>query len=304
MEQLIINTTDEQISSRLDVLISIECDNISRNAAQHMIEDGKVLVNGKNVKKNYKICKNDVVTVDITVEEVDILPEDIPLDVIFEDDDLIIVNKAKGMVVHPANGHYTGTLVNALMFRCKDSLSGINGKLRPGIVHRIDMDTSGLIMVAKNDISHNNLAAQIKEHSAGRIYEAIVHGNIKDDEGTINKPIGRHRTDRKKMSVTDVNSKEAITHFEVIARYNGYTHMYFKLETGRTHQIRVHMASLGHPIVGDYIYNAPKNKFGTDGQCLHAKRLVLKHPKTDEQMSFESETPKYFTEIIEKISKR
>lgn len=299
---MIYNIDENNVNKRIDVFLSEN--GFTRNMAQNMIDDKSVSVNSKIVKKKYKLALNDVVDIEEKpIKETEILAEDIPLDIIYEDGDIIVVNKKRGMVVHPAIGNWTGTLVNALMHHCKDSLSGINGEHRPGIVHRIDKDTSGLIVVAKNDLAHLSLAHQIKEHSASRVYEAIVNGHMRETAGVINKPIGRHHTDRKKMAVTDRNSREAITHYEVLKDFKKYTYMRFKLETGRTHQIRVHMASINHPIIGDAVYNPFKDEYKLNGQCLHAKELVLKHPRSGEQMHFESPLPKYFITILDKLEK-
>lgn len=284
---------------RLDKLISEQTE-LSRSAAAKLIEDGAVLVDGAAASKK-DVPKNGAL-VEITLPEpqnVDILPEDIPLDIVYEDSDLLVVNKPKGMVVHPAAGHYSGTLVNALMFHCGDSLSGINGEIRPGIVHRIDKDTSGLLMVAKNDLAHIGLSEQIKQHSFTREYEAVVCGAVKED-GTINAPIGRSKSDRKKMCVTMENSREAVTHYSVIRRYAGYTHIRVRLETGRTHQIRVHMAYRGNPVAGDAVYGSGKPAW-LCGQCLHAKKLGFVHPRTGEYMEFESALPDYFTKFLDTI---
>ena len=293
---------DLTTTQRLDVYVS-EVAKITRSRAVALIEDGNILVNGKNASKNTKLKKGDLIEIQIPdLVEPEAIPEDIPIDIVYEDDDLLVVNKPKGMVVHPAAGHYTGTLVNAILFHCGSSLSGINGVLRPGILHRIDMNTSGLLIIAKNDASHQFLAEQIKEHSFTREYEAIVYGNIKNEEGRIEAPIGRHPVMRKKMAVTDKNSKEAITEYTVIARYNGFTHLRLKLFTGRTHQIRVHMSYMGHPVAGDEVYGPKKVITSLNGQCLHAKKLGFIHPKTKEYMEFESDLPKYFTDFIKKIN--
>lgn len=301
MNKVILNPSE--VGQRIDQYLSVELD-VTRSFAQRIINDGDVLIGQKPVKKNYKTLGNE--TIEVTLKpaiNTEIIAEDIPLNIIFEDDDIIIVNKPKGMVVHPAVGNYTGTLVNALMFHAKDRLSGINGEVRPGIVHRIDKDTTGLLVVCKNDKSHLFMSEQIKEHLVKRTYQAIVLGSLRLDEGTINKPIGRHASDRKRMCVTMKNSREAITHYKVIARYNGYTHVEFELETGRTHQIRVHMQSIGHPILGDEIYGDKKNKFKIQGQCLHAIGLELKHPKSLEMMEFSADLPDYFNEILDKIKR-
>ena len=287
---------------RLDKFLADAEIGLSRSAAVTLIENGGVTVNGMPSGKKQKLVTGDSVTVQIP----DPVPyeaaaEDIPLDIVYEDSDLLVVNKPKGMVVHPAAGNYEGTLVNALLFHCGDSLSGINGVLRPGIVHRIDKDTSGLLIVAKNDSAHKHLAAQIKEHSFTREYEAVVFGTLRDDSGTVNAPIGRHPVDRKKMCVTQKNSKEAVTHYQVIARYKGYTHIKCILETGRTHQIRVHMASIGHPVAGDTVYGVKNEKTGFQGQCLHARKIGFIHPSTGEYMEFTSDLPDYFEKFLTKL---
>ena len=275
---------------------------ITRSFAAKLIEDGNCTVNGSAVSKNYKLKVGDNVSVQLPEPQVtDILPEDIPLDIVYEDADLLVVNKPKGMVVHPAHGHYSGTLVNALMFHCGNSLSGINGELRPGIVHRIDMNTSGLLIAAKSDVAHKGLAEQIKEHSFTREYEAVVCGCIKEG-GTVNAPIGRSKSDRKKMCVTTENSREAVTHYSVIGNYRNYTHLRLRLETGRTHQIRVHMAHIGHPVAGDDVYGNGKPA-SLCGQCLHAKHIGFTHPITGEWLEFESELPEYFTKFLKNLDK-
>lgn len=288
---------------RLDKFISEQSNgDITRSGAVKLIESGSCLVNGRAEGKNYKLKAGDEVTVVIPEpEEIDILPENIPLDIVYEDEYLLVVNKPKGMVVHPAPGHYSGTLVNALMYHCKDSLSGINGEIRPGIVHRIDKDTSGLLIVAKNDIAHNGLAEQIKEHSFTREYEAVVNGSVKED-GTVDAPIGRHKTDRKKMCVTPENSRNATTHYYVIRNYGNYTHLRLRLETGRTHQIRVHMAYIGHSVVGDEVYGNGKPKW-LMGQCLHARKIGFIHPVSGEYLEFDSPLPEYFTKLLRSIDK-
>ncbi len=298
-----LRLTAETSGDRLDKFISESSNgDITRSAAVKLIENGSCLVNGKAEGKNYKLKIGDEVTVVIPEpEEIDILPEDIPLDIVYEDEHLLVVNKPKGMVVHPAPGHYSGTLVNALMYHCKDSLSGINGEIRPGIVHRIDKDTSGLLIVAKNDIAHNGLAAQIKEHSFTREYEAVVNGSIKED-GTVDAPIGRHKTDRKKMCVTTENSRNATTHYFVLGNYGSYTHLRLRLETGRTHQIRVHMAYIGHSVVGDEVYGNGKPKW-LMGQCLHARKIGFIHPVSGEYLEFDSPLPEYFTKLLRSIEK-
>lgn len=302
--------TAEQAGKRLDTVLAQEM-NISRSAAQQWLEQGLVCAADKTLSKKDKCSEGTGIDVRVPQPvEYDVQPENIPLDILYEDAHLLVVNKPKGMVVHPAAGHYSGTLVNALMAHCGDSLSGINGVMRPGIVHRIDMDTSGLLIVAKDDMAHQGLAEQIKVHSFTRIYEAVVVGNLPQDSGTVSAPIGRHPTQRKKMAVTAANSKEAVTHFQVIARYPGtadrtaYTHVRLRLETGRTHQIRVHMAYLGHPVAGDTVYGAthqPKECVGLHGQCLHARCIGFVHPVTGENLYFESPLPAYFTDFLSKI---
>ncbi len=288
----------ENSGDRLDKFISVQTeDELTRSAAVKLIEDGCCTVNGKATAKNYKLKSGDNVRIEIPdAAEVDILPENIPLDIVYEDNDLLVVNKPKGMVVHPAPGHYSGTLVNALMYHCKDSLSGINGEIRPGIVHRIDKDTSGLLIVAKNDAAHRGLAEQIKEHSFTREYEAVVNGSIKED-GVVNAPIGRHKTDRKKMCVTMENSREAVTHYFVLENFTDSTHLRLRLETGRTHQIRVHMSYIGHSVAGDAVYGNGKPK-SLMGQCLHAKKIGFVHPVTGEYLEFDSELPDYFKKLL------
>ncbi len=287
---------------RIDVLLAREVEGLTRSAAQKLLDDGLVTLGGKPVKKNYKTAVGD--EFDVTIPEpepVEIVAQDIPLDVVYEDDDVIVINKPKDLVVHPAAGHADGTLVNALLAHCGDSLSGINGEKRPGIVHRIDKDTSGLLIVAKNDFAHQSLAEQLKDHTLHRVYEAIVCGNVRDDEGTIDAPIGRHPVDRKKMAVTQKNSREAATHFKVLARYRGYTHLQLQLETGRTHQIRVHLSYRGHPILGDMVYGHKKPELGQDTQCLHARCLTFLHPRTGEAVTVQSELPDYFREVLRKL---
>ena len=290
---------------RLDKLLADSLNDFTRSALTKLITDGNVTVNDNTPSKNYKCKAGD--SVQITVPDavpLDVTAENIPLDIVYEDDDLLVVNKPKGMVVHPAAGNYTGTLVNALLYHCKDSLSGINGVIRPGIVHRIDKDTSGLLIVAKNDTAHLNLAEQIKEHSFHRAYQAIAYGNFKEDEGTVHQPIGRSPKDRKKMAVTDKNSKDAVTHYQVLKRYGDFTHIRCVLETGRTHQIRVHMAYLGHPLAGDSVYGPKKVITALNGQCLHAGELGFVHPRTQKYMEFNAELPEYFTSFISKLDKQ
>lgn len=287
---------------RIDKYLADSIDDLTRSSIASLIEKSNVLVNGKTVSKNYKLRAGDKVEINIPEPvEYKAEAENIPLDIVYEDDDLAVVNKPKGMVVHPAAGNYSGTLVNALLYHCKDNLSGINGVIRPGIVHRIDKNTSGLLIVAKNDKSHNYLAKQIKEHSFTREYEAVVVGNIKDDKGTVDAPIGRHHIDRKKMTVTEKNSKNAVTHYEVLARYKGYTHIKCILETGRTHQIRVHMAYIGHPVSGDDVYGIKNEKVIFTGQCLHARKIGFIHPSSGDYMEFTSELPDYFREFLKKL---
>ncbi len=300
----IFTVCDQAVGERIDKWLVENVESLTRSSVQRMIEDGCVLVNQKVVSKNYKLRSGDNIQLNVPApKELDVTAEDIPLDVVFEDEHLLVVNKPKGMVVHPAAGNYSGTLVNALMAHCKGSLSGINGVMRPGIVHRIDKKTSGLLIVAKSDAAHTGLAEQIKAHSFTRIYEAVVVGNIKTDNGTVDAPIGRHPVDRKKMCVTEKNSKRAVTHFEVLERFNGFTHIRVRLETGRTHQIRVHMAYLGHPVAGDEVYGSKKPIKELDGQCLHAKVIGFEHPITREYLEFESPLPKYFSDFIEKLKK-
>lgn len=288
---------------RLDKFISLSNVGLSRSAAVNLIENDNVTVNGKYVDKKYKLAIDDIVNLHIPDPVAyEAKAENIPLDVVFEDEYLLVVNKPKGMVVHPAAGNYNGTLVNALLYHCGDSLSGINGVMRPGIVHRIDKDTSGLLIVAKNDFAHTVLAEQIKEHSFTREYEAVVFGNIKEEEGTVDAPIGRNPNDRKKMCVISKNSKHAVTHYSVIERYKGYTHIRCKLETGRTHQIRVHMAYLGHPVSGDSVYGIKNEKNDFIGQCLHARKIGFTHPKTHEYMEFCSDLPDYFIKFLNKLN--
>ncbi len=291
-------------SDRIDSFVAKNTE-LSRSRVVSLIEEGAILLNGKPVSKKDKLKIGDEIIVRIPeAVPLEVKAENIPLDIVYEDDDLLVVNKPKGMVVHPAAGNYDGTLVNALLAHCKDSLSGINGVMRPGILHRIDKNTSGLLMVAKNDFAHTFLAEQIKEHSFTREYEAVVHGNLKADSGTVNAPIGRHPVKRKQMAVTDKNSKEAVTHYSVIERFGDFTHIRCRLETGRTHQIRVHMSCIGHAVAGDDVYGPKKAAAGLVGQCLHAKKVGFIHPKTKEYMEFESELPDYFKEFLKKCGKR
>ena len=289
--------------TRIDAWLSANVPDLTRNAAQRLLTEGMVLVNGKPPKKNYKISAGDAVIVTIPdIAEVPLVPQNIPLDIVFEDEDVVVVNKPRGMVVHPAPGHPDGTLVNALMYHCGDSLSGVGGEKRPGIVHRIDKDTSGLLIVAKNDAAHLALSAQLSDRSLSRVYRAVVVGNLKQDSGTVDAPIGRHPNDRKKMAVTHQNSRNAVTHWSVLERYRGYTHVRCKLETGRTHQIRVHMAHIGHPLLGDEVYGHAKlPEKGLVGQCLHAKELQFIHPRTGESVHLDTELPDYFKDVLTRL---
>ena len=297
--------TADQAGERLDAFLARMGEGLTRSTAQKLIEQGQVLRNGKPGKKNDKLNPGDIV--EYTVPEakpVDIVATEMPLDIVYEDEDVLVINKPKGLVVHPAAGHQEDTLVNGLLYAMGDDLSGINGELRPGIVHRIDKDTSGLLAVAKNDLAHTMLASQLKDHSMARTYDAIVCGSMKEDSGTVDAPIGRHPTDRKKMCVTQRNSKPAITHWEVVTRYKGYTHIRCKLETGRTHQIRVHMAYIGHPILGDTVYGHKKPELGQSSQCLHAGALCFAHPRDGRPILVFAELPQYFKDVLEKLEKR
>lgn len=299
-EERVFTVSDSFRGARIDKVLSEEFSDISRAAAAKLIADGKILVNGIVPSKSLKLSGGEEITANIPEPAVlEVRAENIPLEIVYEDDELLVVNKPKGMVVHPAAGNYEHTLVNALMYHCKDRLSSINGVIRPGIVHRIDKDTSGLLIVAKNDFSHVKLSEQIKAHSFTREYEAVVCGHLKEDEGTVNAPIGRSAADRKKMCVTDKNSREAVTHYSVIKEYSSYTHVKLRLETGRTHQIRVHMSYIGHPVLGDAVYG--KTFKGIDGQCLHAKKIGFIHPKTEKYLEFDSELPEYFMNILRKL---
>ena len=287
---------------RLDAFVARTAEGLTRSAAQRLIEDGCVTRNGKPAKKNDKLNIGDEISVEIPeAKPVDIVPKEIPLEIVYEDEDVLVINKPKGLVVHPAAGHQDDTLVNGLLFSHADRLSGINGELRPGIVHRIDKDTSGLLAVAKNDFAHTMLASQLKDHSMARTYDAIVCGNLKEDSGTVDAPIGRHPTDRKKMCVTQRNSKEAVTHWEVVERFRGYTHVRCRLETGRTHQIRVHMSHIGHPILGDTVYGHKKAELGQDSQCLHAGILCFAHPRDGHPVVVMAELPQYFKDVLKKL---
>lgn len=305
MNEFKFTVSDKEAGTRLDKLLSLKLADCSRSMLAGLIENGSVTVDSSPCNKKDKLKAGSLVRIIIPEPvEYEAEPENIPLDVVYEDGDLLVINKAKGMVVHPAPGNYSGTLVNALLYHCGDSLSGINGVMRPGIVHRIDKNTSGLLIVAKNDFAHRALANQIKEHSFTREYEAVVYGNLKDSCGTVNAPIGRNPNDRKKMCVTEKNSKNAVTHYEVIARYTGHTHIRCILETGRTHQIRVHMAYIGHPVCGDEVYGGnKKERFSFEGQCLHAKKIGFVHPVSGEFMMFDSELPRYFKDYLDKLKK-
>ena len=297
--------TADREGERLDQLLSREVEGLTRPAAQRLLEEGRVLLNGRPAKKNARPSPGD--RVELTLpdpEPVDILPQPIPMDVVYEDADVIVVDKPVGMVVHPAPGHPDGTLVNALLYHCGQSLSGINGQLRPGIVHRIDRDTSGLIIAAKNDMAHLALAQQLQDHSLYREYEAVVVGNLREDQGTISLPIARHPTDRKKMAVNHLSGRPAVTHWTVLARYPGYTHLQCRLETGRTHQIRVHMAALGHPVLGDPVYGGVRKGFPElAGQCLHARRLTFRHPRTGESITLACPLPDYFQAVLTRCAR-
>ena len=299
MKEYIVS--QEEKGKRLDTYIPSVDTDITRTSAQRLIEDGNILVNGKNAKVSYKIQENDKISVEIPKpKQIELKAQDIPIEIIYEDSDIIVVNKPKGMVVHPANGNPDGTLVNAIMAICKDSLSGIGGEIRPGIVHRIDKDTSGLLIVAKNDNAHVKMSEQIKSHEVKKTYIALVRGVFKENEATIDMPIGRSTSDRKKMAVNK-NGKDAITHIKVLKRFDKYTLLQVNIETGRTHQIRVHLSHIGYPIVGDYTYSNGKNEFDVIGQCLHAQKLEFKHPITGAEMKLEAPLPKYFEEIIQKL---
>ena len=294
----------DMAGERLDAFLARCAEGLTRSAAQRLMEEGCVQLNGKPGKKNDKLKIGDEVQLTIPQpREVDIQPTEMALDIAYEDQDVIVINKPKGLVVHPAAGHQDDTLVNGLLYALGEDLSGINGELRPGIVHRIDKDTSGLLAVAKNDFAHTFLASQLKDHSMYRVYELIVCGNLKEDSGTVNAPIGRHPSDRKKMCVTERNSKEAVTHWEVVRRYRGYTHVRCRLETGRTHQIRVHMAHIGHPILGDLVYGRKKPELGLDSQCLHAGSLCFSHPRDGRPVMVFAPLPEYFTTVLEKLEK-
>lgn len=296
--------TADESGERIDKFLSRNCENLSRSYIQKLLKDGNIIVNKLAVKANYKIASGDVIHIRIPESEpLDILPEDIPLDILYEDSDILIVNKPKGMVVHPSPGHYTHTLVNAVLYHCGGNLSGINGVIRPGIVHRIDMNTTGSLLICKNDRAHQILAEQLKEHSITRRYHAIVHGNIKEDSGTVDAPIGRHPADRKKMSTKSQHGRHAVTHYRVLERFGSYTYIECELETGRTHQIRVHMSSIGHPILGDDVYGPARCPFKLEGQTLHAKTLGIIHPSTKEYMEFDAPLPQYFQNLLTMLRK-
>ena len=302
--ETILTAETSAAGERLDRYLAGAVEGLTRSAAAKLLEEGQVTLGGKPLGKNYRLQGGEVLTVSLPEPEpAEALPQNIPLDVVYEDADLIVINKPVGLVVHPAPGHPDGTLVNALLFHCAGSLSGVGGALRPGIVHRIDRDTSGLIIAAKNDFAHLSLSAQLQDHSLRRTYEAVVVGNVREDRGTVDAPIGRHPTDRKKMAVTDKNSRPAITHYEVLRRYPGYTYLRCRLETGRTHQIRAHMAYIGHPLYGDTVYGAKRPAADMTGQCLHAVALDLTHPRTGERMHFTCPLPEEFTRLLQKLER-
>ena len=300
----IFNIETDDVNKRVDVFLNEEMEDVSRSALQKNIEKGNITVNGEKISKNYKLRLGDIVEAELPPpENIDIVPEDIPLDIMYEDDDLIVINKSQNMVVHPAPGHYTGTLVNALMFHCGDNLSGINGVLRPGIVHRIDKDTSGVLVIAKSDLAHKGLSEQLAEHSMKRVYNAIVYNSFSEESGTVDRNIDRSKNDRKKMAVVMQGGRNAVTHYKVIEKLGKYTWVELQLETGRTHQIRVHMSYIGHPLLGDPVYGPKKCPFNLNGQVLHAKVLGFIHPRTGEYMEFNSELPDYFSSLIERLKK-
>lgn len=302
MNTLVVDEINK--GKRLDSYISDNMDKISRSFAQKLIENQQVTINGKNKKASYKVCAGDNIQVDVPeAQGTKLKAQDIPVDVVYEDKDIIVVNKPKGMVVHPANGNPDGTLVNAILAMCKDSLSGIGGEIRPGIVHRLDKDTSGLLIIAKNNEAHVKMSKQIQDRLVTKKYIALIRGVVKDDEATIDMPIARSKVDRKKMAV-DKDGKQAVTHFKVIKRYRGYTLLEIKIDTGRTHQIRVHMAKIGYPVVGDMVYSNGKNEFGIEGQMLHAKSLEFSHPITGKKMHLEAPLPEYFTKVLEELDSR
>ena len=297
-----ISVPEEARGERIDAYLARILE-LSRSCVQAMLENGEIQMNSAHIRKNYKVVGGEqIVVCEREIQPIEALPQNIPLDIVYEDQDLLVINKAAGMVVHPAAGNPDGTLVNALLFHCGDSLSGINGMHRPGIVHRLDKDTSGLMLVAKNDMAHLSLAEQIREHTAFRIYHALLYGHLREQCGSVNAPIGRHKTDRKKMAVTHQNAREAITHYRVISEYRGFCHVECRLETGRTHQIRVHMAHLGHPVVGDPVYAKGRDAMGLSGQCLHSKCIEFTHPRTGERMFFESELPDCFVAFLHRLT--
>ena len=303
METIFLTATPEEKGRRLDQFLADQLEELTRSAAQRLAEEEHVLLNGKPLKKNYKMTSCETLEVHLPdPEPIDAVPQYIPLEIAYEDEDLLVINKPKGMVVHPAPGNPDGTVVNAVLYHCGESLSGIGGAFRPGIVHRIDKDTSGLLIIAKNDRAHLYLSEQLKDHTLARTYEAVVIGGLKEDKGTVNAPIGRSPKDRKKMAIVP-DGRHAVTHYEVLARYPGYTHIRCKLETGRTHQIRVHMASLGHPIVGDEVYGPSKSKFDLQGQCLHARELTFLHPADGQPRLIKSDLPDYFTDLLHKLGR-
>lgn len=303
MEKKEYKVENELVGLRLDKAVSMKNSNISRMAVQRMIDENNILVNGKKTKSSYKLNLNDIVTIIIEpAKDVEIKPENIPLDIVYEDSDILVVNKQKGLVVHPGNGNPDGTLVNAIMAKCKDSLSGISGEIRPGIVHRIDKDTSGLLIIAKNDKAHINMSNQIKDHEVKKTYIALIRGRLKENNATIDMPIARSTKDRTKMAVSK-NGKNAITHIKVIERFKNYTLLEVNIETGRTHQIRVHLSQIGYPIVGDYVYSNGKNPFGVEGQMLHSYRLEFKHPITGKQMNLKADLPEYFENVLDQLRK-
>jgi len=295
----------QKTGERIDALLPHIVPDLSRSAAQKLLDGGFVTIRGMPLRKNYRVTQGDTVEVSlIEPESSELIAQDLPLDIVFEDDDVIVINKPRGMVVHPAPGHPDGTVVNALLFHCGETLSGIGGEKRPGIVHRIDMDTSGLLIAAKNDFAHQNLSVQLSDRSLSRIYEGIVYGKPRLDSGIVDAPIGRHPVDRKRMAITDKNSRNAVTEYEVLARYNGFSHLRFQLQTGRTHQIRVHMEKIGHPLLGDLQYGKKKAEKGLSGQCLHAKELKFIHPRTGESVSLSAPLPRYFEEILSRLGKK
>lgn len=305
MKQINFEVLSEDADSRIDRYLAQQMPDQSRSFLQKLIREERITVNGRPVKANYRLQPEDQVLVIVPDPQLpDILPENIPLDILYEDSDVLVINKPKGMVVHPAAGHYTNTVVNAVMYHCQGNLSGINGVMRPGIVHRIDRDTTGAIVICKNDQAHQSLAQQLKEHSITRSYRAIVWNNLKEDEGTVDRPIGRHPVDRKKMAVNEKNGKTAVTHYRVLERFGRFTYIECRLETGRTHQIRVHMASIGHPLLGDEVYGpSGKQPFRLQGQCLHAMTLGFLHPSTGEYVEFEAPLPEYFTQLLKNFRK-